>query len=151
MSKKDLSKKNPLAISHERRLELEHFCKQYPEWLAEYNEPVGVKAVQWVEEKLDLKLDHSNPTEAIALRKKWLSERINLIECAAGSAIESVIERNGSAINWRKTYCILLDRLILAVTHGLGYSKLGIEDYISEYQYQKMYRYFFYILDKRRD
>ena len=149
MSKKDLSKKNPLAISHERRLELEHFCKQYPEWLAEYNDPVGVKAVQWVEEKLDLKLDHSNPTEAIALRKKWLSERLDLIECTAGTAVESVIDYG--AVNGRKTYCLVLDKLILAVTHGLGYSKLGIEDCISEYQYQKMYRYFFYILDKRRD
>lgn len=34
---KTLSKKNPYYISKERKLELIHFCRQYPEWRDKYN------------------------------------------------------------------------------------------------------------------
>ena len=147
MSKKDLSKKNPLAISHERRLELEHFCKQYWGWYKDLCEPIGLKSIIWYEDRYGVKLDHSNPTEAMALHREWLTGRMLLIDECVNDTIDICYGKAAASRGYGQVSSALHD----AVTKGLGYSKLGIEDYISEYQYQKMYRYFFYILDKRRD
>ena len=70
-----------IGISQDRYTELLHFCRQYPEWKAEANSLIGIRAV-----KID-GLPHgsgkSDPTAAAAERREKLLAKIQVVdECA---------------------------------------------------------------------
>lgn len=81
-TKKELSKKNPYWISKHRRLELEHFCLQYPEWQERLND-ICVKGSQdeW-----------SDPTSDEAIKRFYYERSMRIVEEASREAGEDIAE-----------------------------------------------------------
>lgn len=145
MSYKALSDDNKFYISYERQLELEHYCKQVPEWQEELSSLTEIKAAQWYEDYVIAKGGEvKEPTYAFAIRKVMLEVRIkNILDL-----IDKVAEMYGEDKKEIYIYREILDRSVIL---GMGYTKQGIEEIISEYKYRAMRRHFFWLLDKRRD
>jgi len=64
---KDLTNKNPYALSHFRTLELKYFCRQYSPWNDE-------------EKAINLYLKGKDPTGDLAVRLEHLHRKKKLIE-----------------------------------------------------------------------
>lgn len=145
MSYKALSEDNKFYISYERQLELEHYCKQVPEWQEELSSLTEIKAAQWYEDYVIAKGGEvKDPTYAFAIRKVMLEVKIqNILDL-----IDHVAEMYGEDKKEIYIYREILDKSIIA---GMDYAKQGIEEVVSEYKYRTMRRHFFWLLDKRRD
>lgn len=119
-----LSKSNPHYISKHRRLELTHFCLQYPEW-REYLAHVGRKGSQdeW-----------SDPTSEEAIKRVIFSEKMHLVEECCRQAGPDIYEY-----------------LLEGVTEGHSYVKLSTQKQIPcsrDYYYDRFHK-FFYILSQK--
>lgn len=82
---KTLSEKNPYYISKERKLELIHFCRQYPEWREEYNEilhSANTRSLATDVVKVMRGLS-PRPTEDLMLRAVRLAECMDIVDNAA--------------------------------------------------------------------
>lgn len=136
MSTKTLSKNNPDYISRHRYYELKNYCLQYYEWAEKVKE-----------------------LEAESLRSKSFIKKGIIF-----NNDESVVERLAEEIICYKNRmsliqhtCLVCDPafsqyLFKAVTEGLSYDQLNaVYDLCCgrEYWY-KVYRHFFWLLDKRR-
>ena len=140
-----LSKKNPYWIPTERRLELVHFCRQYPEWRDESREICSVHGYRWSVRVAQAKAD---PTADMAVRLEELERKMKLVEDAAMNAV-ALYTANNELINGEAI--ILRTSLIHHVTNsGYSYATIGVDSMISEYAYRKIYQSFFWILSAIR-
>lgn len=90
---KTLSEKNPYYISTEKKLELIHFCRQYPEWRAEYNALVHSaegRSMAFDVVKV-LRGASPRPTEGIMLQAVKLCEKMDLVELSAFNANPKIV------------------------------------------------------------
>ena len=130
----ETSKKNPYYISKHRQYELKHFVMQYPEWEEKLKELDGL-----------VKVPRTN------------ADKVNL---------GSVSDKTGDTAVLRELYSRSIDMVVKAAeeTHpmyGLIIAKNVICDQtyrdwseghmLSRDEYYRLYRKFFYILDKLRD
>ena len=120
----NLSKSNPYYISKHRRLELTHFCLQYPEW-EEYLKEVNFKGSEdeW-----------SDPTSEEAIKRIIYKGKINLVQECCHAAGDDI-------------YIFLLR----SVTLGYPYVQLRTKYQIpcgKDYFYDKLHK-FFYILSRK--
>lgn len=132
----ELSEKNKYRLNKHRHYELKHFCLQYPLWkqlYSEFDDPsYPLSMIEWAPTS-NLSGD---PTAKRALMKAYYSERIELIDRVA-----------------RDVDPYLWDYIVKGVTESLSYTylktKLGIP--CSRDVYYKLYRRFFWLLDKARE
>lgn len=130
----ELSPNNPYYISKHRRLELEHFCKQYNEWKEE------LKRIDYISSgRTNLKVQGGksvNTVEDVAIKASSLNRRCKMIEEAA-----------------RTTDPELAKYIILAVTSERSYANLKTVYDIPccAETFSKRRQKFYYILDKLRD
>ena len=130
----ELSKDNPYYISKHRYYELKHLCLQYPEWKREYNrlEAMGITGSRYDWPSIN---DVSDPTAKLAIRKTFYSDMMDLVD--------GCLDLTDSD---------LAGYLRMAVTRGLSYEKLQSRLYVpcGRTEFYRLYRKFFYILDKER-
>lgn len=117
----NLKKSNPYYISKHRRLELTHFCLQYPEWV-EYlaNIPVPKDTDEF-----------ADPTSEEAIKRIIFKKNINLV-------IETSKIAGGE----------IHEYLFKAVAYGYSYTLLSTKYCIPcsrDYFYERLHR-FFYLL-----
>ncbi len=127
----ELSEKNLYFISKHRFYELKHFCLQYPDWMKARKEVDGLpgRSVGLFEYADGGVL--SDPTVALAEKRLYYSERIEMVEGAAKQAA-------GDLYVW----------MLRSVTTGVSYSKMN-PPCCKEVWYAA-YRRFFWLLDKAR-
>ena len=119
-----LSKKNPYYISKHRRLELVHFCLQYPEWKSYLS---SIRIPRETEEFAD-------PTSEEAIKRIIFSRNIDLVEQSAKIA--------GGEI-W--------EYLLRAVTHGDSYVLLSTKYFMpcsKDYFYDRYHKFWFILSQK---
>lgn len=130
----ELSKKSEYYISKERRMELAHFCKQYPTWIKE--RILLIYSPQ--KNQTDLSETHSggnsDPTSHTAFEIAYLTYRIDMVEKAA-----------------RETDPIIGDYIFQAAIRGLSYNNLNAYSKVPccRNEFYKLYRKFFWILDRK--
>ncbi len=84
----ELSPRNKYYISKERRLELVHFCRQYPEWVKLYSDVgSGLRSVSFDGIRFD---GVSNPTEQTAELLLYLRSRMDMVEAAADLSDDAI-------------------------------------------------------------
>jgi len=132
----ELSEKNEYWIEKHRYYELRHFCLQYPIWKKAYNSIDGMS-----KRSVDLTTRSKNnlinsPTDKCVDALLFYSDRMKLVEQAA-------IE----------TDPILHSYILNAVTCGVSYNhlKTKLEIPCCKDVYYKLYRRFFWILNKTRN
>ena len=128
----EVSKKREYWLPKHRQLELAHFCLQYPEWIARlytFNETL-------VRSGSVVKIPEKNgtvwkPIEEVVEERILLEEKIRMVELTAKKAADDLY-----------TY------LLKGVTESIGYELLGVP--CCKEVYYRMYRRFFWLLDKTR-
>ena len=132
----ELSEKNEYWVEKHRYYELKHFCLQYPIWKKAYlaldglsKRPADLVAIQATN-------TISDPTAKCAEAKAFYSERMNMIENVAN---ETCLELSGY--------------ILKAVTEGFSYDhlKARLDIPCSKDTYYKLYRRFFWLLNKARN
>ena len=114
-----------------RRLELVHFCLQYPDWKKELLAINYAPVLHFQEVK---GTSHPDETAKIALRATYFKERIDMVERAAKMADDSIS-----------------DYILKAATTGISYQALcasGIP--CSKDYFYDRYRRFYYVLSDLR-
>ena len=71
-----------IGISQDRYTELLHFCRQYPEWKAEANSLLGIRAIKM--DGLPHGSGKSDPTSAAAMQRERLLAKIQVAFDATG-------------------------------------------------------------------
>ena len=131
----ELSNKNKHWIPKARYYELKWFCLQYSGWkrmLKSIDISINTKSIITVRSVTN---EHSDDTAQIAMLRKYLSDKISMIEQAAYSVAPE-----------------LYKALIFGVTENVPYDilKLKMDVPCGKEMYYKKYREFFYVLDKMR-
>lgn len=133
--KSELSKKNKYWIDKHRYYELKHFCMQYPEWKRELAS-INLVRRGTLSESGSIKTNHNeSPVEKYIEKSIYYTERIDIVERTAKMTDE------------------FLGKYILqAVTEGYSYEEIKskLEIPCCREVYYKMYRRFFWILDRER-
>lgn len=129
----ELSAKNRYWINKHRYYELKHFCLQYPQWKKLYFMTDSITRPSL--DELRLSKSPGNPTERCALEKMFYSDRMNLVEKITDE-VDPIIGRY----------------LLKGVTEGVSYDflKLKLSIPCCKDTYYKLYRQFFWLLDKER-
>ena len=130
----ETSKKSDFHINRHRYYELKHFCLQYPIWKKAHEALDGLSA-----RPLDLAAVRqsgiSDPTHKCAESREFFSKRMEMVESAAN-----------------ETDTIIGGYILHGVTEGLAYdileARFGVPCCRAEYY--RLYRKFFWILDKKR-
>jgi hypothetical protein len=126
-----LSYKNTWFVPKHRYYELKHFCLQYPDWKKCYLDCDMILASSL---GYDIHVTPGKPADTTAMfaqaRLYW-RERMDLVEKAAKEAGED-----------------LWEMLLASVTEGLSYTKLSPP--CCKEVWFRMYRKFFWLLDKAR-
>lgn len=127
----EVTKQSEYWISKHRYYELKHFCLQYKEWKEEYAELDGMFSLEYISSSTSV----SSPVEDVMQRRLYLSERIGTIEQLCYQAAHDL-----------ESY------LFKAVTENLSYDYLysRLEIPCCRSTYYKLYRRFFWLLDKVR-
>ena len=114
-----------------RRLELVHFCLQYPDWKKELLAINYASVSRFHEVKTD---NLSDPTSKNAMRAAYFSEKMKMVEKAAMLADESIA-----------------NYILEAATTGISYLALASDGIpcSKDYFYDK-YRKFFFCLSELR-
>lgn len=107
----ELSKSNRYYISKERRLELEHFCRQYKEWKKELGD-IGINGY-CIRERVQGGKVRGSQVEDMAIKRNSLESKIKMVEDCAEAAdtilapyiLKSVTE-NRSYTNMLQVYNI---------------------------------------------
>lgn len=135
--KKTLSKKNPYYISKERRLELEHFCKQYHEWKQQLRCMTGDISSSIINITPDSRVT-DRIERTIELREE-LVHKIEIVEQAA----RMVVDCKGV-----KLCNALSNDILYSAVNGVKYSVLSANKrvYCGERQFYEYLRQFYYIL-----
>ena len=130
----EVSKKNQYHISKHRMYELKHYCLQYHYWvdaLADINfiQSHGLSFASLKSSVIP------NPTADIAEIRELLVKHIEIVERCA-----------------RKTDEVIGPYILRAVIEGWGYEKIKARENVpcSKPTYYKLYRRFFWLLDKQR-
>lgn len=129
----EISEKNKYWVNKHRHYELKHFCLQYPAWkkiLVGLGD-VGVSSTVGAIRGSDI----SDPTSAVAMKRIFYKNRIDLVERAAREADED-----------------LYHYILKGVTEGLSYNSLCMRYQMpcGRDMYYNRYRKFFWLLDKSR-
>lgn len=134
--KPELSKKNEHWIEKHRYYELKHFCLQYPIWKKAYS---GINNL--MTNHIDLippskTNKHLSPTEKCAEAKLYYAARMDLLRKTAEA-----------------THPVLGKYIFIGVTTGKSYETIKSKDDIpcGKELYYKLYRKFFWLLNKSRD
>lgn len=130
-----LSQKNPYWISEHRYYELKHFCLQYPEWKAHYATLDGLRKNRLDGIYISGTGEVSDPVVRCAEEREYYALRIRMVETAAREADQ-----------------VVGNYILCGVTTGLSYEKLAARDSVPccKEVYYKLYRRFFWLLDKLR-
>ena len=143
---KELSKKNPYYISKERRLELEHFCKQYEEWVR------GLRDMNFVSgPSTELEVKPTDPNDCTyerAVRAIKYSSKIHLVEEVLAGVVDDYTRSHPSVY---LDYEAIYKEMLMLIVVGGSYERSNLQGYISEYCYRELRQKFFYILSERRD
>lgn len=131
----EVSKKNEYHISKHRYYELKHLCLQYLELKKEYN-TILTREADGIYERLSKTNNIHSDTEDFAILKASLAKRITAIE-------EAIKETDDYFQNY----------ILMSVTQGLSYSALKARYDIPccRSVWYKIYRRFFFILNRNRD
>lgn len=142
---KELSKRNEFYIPEDRRLELEHFCKQYDTW---FKAREGLFGLQKNPDALNTYFKSNelgDPTARCAMAIARYSKWIELVDDSLMEACNDVED--------------LLPYLRMAVTGGVSYD--FIESYfmthegevmpVSRRSFYWILRKFYYILSEKRE
>jgi len=135
--KPELSTKSKYWIEKHRYYELKHFCLQYNIWKQivdtleieiKNSSSSGVSLVP-----VKKSSNYSNPTEAMALKRVFYANKINMVEETC-----------------KETSLALSPYILLAVTNGYSYDVLRARTNIPCCRdvYYELYRRFFWLLDK---
>ena len=130
----EVSKNSNYYISRHRYYELKHFCLQYPIWKAAYESLDGLS--KRPDDLLGVQRSGiSNPTARTAEAKAEFSRCMELVESAA-----------------RETHEVIGEHIFKGVTEGVSYDELNLKAPVPccKDEYYKLYRKFFWILDKKR-
>lgn len=129
--KTELSKKSDYYIPKHRRMELAHFCRQYPDWI---NDRIWLLySPQKSEATLSgVHAGGSDMTSEMASRIVRLSNNIEMVEKAAHA-----------------TDPIIGDYIFQAAIRGVSYDKLNAYSKVPccRNEFYRLYRKFFWILD----
>lgn len=135
--RKEQSKNSPYYISGARQMELYWFCKQWNDWLKEYNElGLHLRSIDTTKEKVD-ESNEVDPTYAITARRMELWSKIQLVKSCCDSLGD-------------------IGRYIfLNVVDGMGYDEIvtnvGIEHVnCSKNEFYTERHHFFYILSNAK-
>lgn len=142
---KELSSNNPFYISEDRRLELEHFCKQYDTW---FRAREGLFGLQKHPEKLNSYFDTNelgDPTARCAMGIARYSKWIDMIDDSLKEACNDVED--------------LVPYLMMAVTGGVSYDFIsnnvlafqGEVMPVSRKAFYWILRKFYWILSEKRE
>lgn len=132
-----VSMKNCYWISKHRYYELKHFCLQYYDWKASYDE-IDSLPTDTSLTKHPHSTETSNRVPFCADMARYFSSRIDLINTIAFEAGD---------------YANVSELLLQAVTEDLSYDALEVREGhmpVSRSEWYLMYRKFFWLLDKRR-
>ena len=131
--KTELSKKSKYYIPKHRRLELAHFCRQYPDWV---NEHIWLR-FNPQNTNFDMSGVHSggeaDVTAETAMELAYLSRNMDVVSKAA-----------------RATDPIVGDYIFQAAIRGLSYDELNAFQKVPccRNEFYELYRKFFWILDR---
>ena len=130
----ETSKKNEYYISKHRQYELKHFVMQYPEWEERIKELDGlVKVPRTDVDKVDLG-SISDKTGDTAVLRELYSRNIDMILKAAEET--------------HPMYGLIIAKNVICERTYRDWSEGQM---ISRDEYYRLYRKFFYILDRLRD
>ena len=132
----EISQKSKYWIDKHRHYELKHFCLQYPSWRKAYVAVVELSAASTSMSEVFSTASPSDITAKCAIKKAYLSEKINLIE-------QTALEADP----------YLYPYLLKAVTEGLSYTYLRTKMNMpcGKDMYYDRYRKFFWLLSEARD
>ena len=122
------------GISGKRYKELCGFCEQYPEWKSELALMTHLKAVQTT--GMPSSGNIGDPTANLAMRRAGLESKVDVIERTAKEAAPQLWEYIIQSVCYGKPYHYLV-------------AKMGMPS--SDKPFYTQRRYFFYLLDRRRD
>ena len=124
-----------IGISKDRYIELLHFCRQYPEWKAEANSLLGIRAIKM--DGLPHGSGKSDPVAMAAEKRERLMVKIGLIdECAR-------------AIGAGEWYAAIIQNVCI----GKSYTQMdrALMPTSDRNAFFKQRRDFFDMLDKKKD
>lgn len=130
----ETSKKNPYYISKHRQYELQHFVMQYPEWEEKLREISGLVKVPCTDADKVNPGSTSDITGDTAVLRQLYSRNIDIVVAAA-----------------EQTHPIFGIQIVKNIICGVSYCDWSDGKYMSRDEYYKLYRKFYYILDKLRD
>ena len=128
----DISKNNEYWIGKHRYYELKHFCMQYPEWKKLYLAEDGLVRASTDPRRTNFP---KSPTELSVYKRLYFLDRMKMLETVA-----------------TETHQILGNYILDAVIRNKSYDTVQacIDVPVSRNEYYKLYRRFFYILDRHR-
>lgn len=131
----EISAKNYYCIPRHRYYELRHFCLQYPDWKRNYLSLDGYSAKSTSIVVQNGQHEPADLTTIYVEARLYYRERIKLVERTVKEAAED-----------------LYLPMLRAVTEGISYEHLNAQDRIpcSKDVWYKIYRRFFWLLDKAR-
>lgn len=132
--RREFSKKNNYYITKHRRYELEHFCRQYPDWKKELFLITGPGNRYFKNDRV-ITSNVSDPTAEVAIIREALSGRMIIVEKAAHYADNEIG-----------------DYILKGATEGLSWDELYAKCSIpcSSGMYYERLRRFYWYLDKLR-
>lgn len=153
MAIKQLSPKNKYQIDKERQYELEHFCKQYPNWVIDRRDclsgrDIGLKGGYLTVLKKCTKDNKVDRTAALALYSYELEDKIHMVDDCLDIAVAANIKDE-----LPKEFEDLKKALFCNITSGVSYDSYFVYDKFPPVSKQKFYhirRVFFWLLDQKR-
>lgn len=146
MFRTKVSPRNDYFIPSERLMELQHFCRQFPSWISDYNES-DIKSVKLERDFINYN-DISDYTAEAGMKKAKLSKKIKMVNICAYKAVKMTCP-------WLNDLQPLTDCLIGYVTvdkKGEDMSNMHAAlEIISEDRFYILRRCFFWLLDQVRD
>lgn len=131
----DLSEKNEYWLEKHRYYELKHFCLQYPIWKKEFISLDGFSKNMSERERFSRTNQRCDPTSWCAVSRIYLSERIAMVENAALDTDKALSSYILKGVTEEASYTYLKARLDIPCCKDT---------------YYKLYRRFFWLLDKAR-
>lgn len=132
----ELSEKNEYWVEKHRYYELKHFCLQYPIWKKAYAALDGLSKRSLDLTAIQASNQISDPTVKCAEAKMFYAERIKMIEDIANETDSS-----------------LSSYILKGVTEEISYDhlKARLDIPCGKDTYYKLYRRFFWLLNKARN
>lgn len=131
----EISEKNRYWIERHRYYELKHFCLQYPIWKRGYLSSDGLSKNLLDQTYHPGMGQHSDPTSRCVIDRQFYVERIGMVERVATDTDEE-----------------LSSYILKGVTEGVSYTylKARLDIPCCRDTYYRLYRRFFWLLDKER-